>query len=447
MHSGASDQGKGFWQSYWPERIASFIAFLGVVWAELTGFNVRLRQNAASDFKTLYASAWCFARRIDAYSFREIARVFDLSHVVQPRSWYAHAPVYPPFTLAFLAPLTLIPMVPAIYLWILLSALAIASAAAALAQVGGETLKLGRPWRITLIVLAAVSPLVSAGLELGNVSVLVGALCILAAITPQESDPWLPAVVLAAAILLKPHIAIWVLVAFAFLRTGRRIAIRSCGLCTAMAIATVLWAATQHKLFAQIESYRSMLASELSNGSMAIGNHQVLELIVQITSLESLFGYWFPYGILPKILATALLLIMAAVLVWSSWRLRSAKGEERLCVIGSWCAFGIVATYHRAPDGIVLLLILVVVMSRLQRSAKDIWGWSMFIAMIAASFGPSLQTLQQLTGPSGINIHWQFLLFRQAALANFLLACLLLMMILRMARESSSSPRSTMAHP
>lgn len=435
MHSRVSSQGEGFWSGYWPERIACLAAFLGLLGAELTGFDLRSRQNAASDFKTLYASAWCFAHRIDAYSFKEIARVFDFSHVVQPYSWYAHAPVYPPFTLAFLAPFTLAPMVPATYLWILLSALAIASAIALLARAGGETLELGRPWRIALIVLAAVSPLVSAGLELGNVSVLVSALCIFAAIIPAKFNLWLPAAGLTTALFLKPHIAVWVFIALAFLQTGRKIAIRTCGLCAGVAIAMGLWMATQHMLFTQIESYRRVLASELSSGSMAIGSHQLLEVIVQITSLESLLGYWLPYGLAPKLLGSAVLLIMATALAWSTWRLRSAQGESRFCIIGGWCAFGMTATYHRAHDGIVLLLLLAVVMSRLHRSFRDIWGWSLFILLAATSVGPSIQTLGWLTGPHGLDGYWQFLLIRQAALANFLLAILLLAMILNVAKK------------
>ena len=81
-------------------------------------FAVHTRQNAASDFKTLYASAWCFVRGIDAYSFPNLGKVFEANGIVVPQSWYAHAPVYPPVTLALLAPLTLLPMDVAVYFWL-----------------------------------------------------------------------------------------------------------------------------------------------------------------------------------------------------------------------------------------------------------------------------------------------------------------------------------------
>jgi len=38
---------------------------------------MRASNFAASDFKTLYASVWCFAHRIDASSICEFTSVFD----------------------------------------------------------------------------------------------------------------------------------------------------------------------------------------------------------------------------------------------------------------------------------------------------------------------------------------------------------------------------------
>ncbi len=57
-----------------------------------------VRQDAGSDFKTLYASTWCYSHHLDGYQFPNLAAVFRANKVVEPQSWYGHAPVYPPFT-------------------------------------------------------------------------------------------------------------------------------------------------------------------------------------------------------------------------------------------------------------------------------------------------------------------------------------------------------------
>lgn len=70
-------------------------------------------------------------------------------------------------------------MVEAVYVWIILSGLVWAIAFAEVARSGGETLGLGRSWRACGVLLAALSPLLSFGLDFGNNSVMVAALCCL----------------------------------------------------------------------------------------------------------------------------------------------------------------------------------------------------------------------------------------------------------------------------
>ena len=110
------------------ELALCILAMTGVFISILPGFHPREWQASGSDLKTLYASAACFRQHIDAYSFQNIAAVFRVNNVVPPENWYAHAPVYPPFTLATLAPLTFIPMVDSVYLWLIMGTLALACA-------------------------------------------------------------------------------------------------------------------------------------------------------------------------------------------------------------------------------------------------------------------------------------------------------------------------------
>src|ERR1700694_3147660 len=90
--------------------------------------DVRGSQGSASDFKTLYASAWCFTHSVDAYDVSNIRNAFLANHVVTPLHWSGPMPVYPPFTLAGLAPLTLFPMATAAYIWTVVSAALMACA-------------------------------------------------------------------------------------------------------------------------------------------------------------------------------------------------------------------------------------------------------------------------------------------------------------------------------
>ena len=84
----------------------------GLTASALYEIQVRAADFGASDFKTLYASVWCFAHRLNAYSMANIQQVFVANGVVQPPQWFGHAPVYPWTTLALLSPLASMGMVP-----------------------------------------------------------------------------------------------------------------------------------------------------------------------------------------------------------------------------------------------------------------------------------------------------------------------------------------------
>ena len=237
--------------------------------------------------------------------------------------------------------------------------MSIALAIAALSRIAGEDFLLGRFWRILLIASAAFSPLLSSGLELGNVSVIVAALCILAVTAREDRSPWPQAAGLTAALLLKPHIALWVLVPLLFLKRSpaHAVAVRAYGLSVGVAAAFGVWLVTQQTALAQMQSYGAMLASEVGTGSMAQGNHTVMEVTAQITSFESLVGVLVTQADWPQWLAHVVLVLFALALGWASWRLRSAGKQALLELIAAWCAFGLIATYHRAHDGTMLLLL------------------------------------------------------------------------------------------
>ena len=228
----------------WLEFGFCMLAIAGVLASILPGLHPREWQASGSDLKTLYASAACFRTHIDAYSFTNIAAVFSANRVVPPESWYAHAPVYPPFTLAAIAPLTFLPMVGAVYVWLIVASLASALATSCLVRAAELSFQMSLPWRALLIAFAAASPLASFSLEMGNVSAVVAAFCIAAVAMPmgRSSSLNLRALALCLGLLLKPHLAIWFVVALLVsqVRKDRAVAARALGFFALACLAVVL---------------------------------------------------------------------------------------------------------------------------------------------------------------------------------------------------------------
>ncbi len=411
--------GTRFWKSSWPERLASLLAVTGVLLSIFLNFHVHLWQASGSDFKTMYASASCMARGLDAYSFPNIADVFDRNSVAQPHSWYGHAPVYPPFTIALLTPFAALPMAVAVYAWITFSGIVLAFSMASLAHFAGEQLGLPRTWRLLLIALVAASPLLSFALEMGNVSVIVTALCLLALTT--RANPWQGAAALALALLLKPHLALWVALALFFMHDTRcrRLALRAFAMAAAAAAVLAAGMALQHTLGTQVAGYLAMLHAEVTGGSMDAQRHDLIAVAAQITSLDSLTGYWSPHL---RFFDVALLTAAFVALSAATLRLRDPGPSLRLAIVAAWSALGLLATYHRAHDGMILLALLPGLLAALRNSLYCLRAWAILALALAISLGPSWEWFASMRafGP------WaDFLLYRQAPFAVLILTALL----------------------
>jgi hypothetical protein len=422
----------------WPELVASLVAFAGVTLAVLQGFHPYLWQQSASDFKTLYAAADCFKRGLDPYSFSNIGAVFSANRVVQPVSWYAHSPVYPPFTLALMAPLTELPMVPAIFAWMAITWLTLTFAAFALARAAAEIFLLSRPWRLALIALFAALPVLSFGVEMGNVSIAVGALSILSVALPQDSrrNEALSVVCLALALLLKPHLGLWVIVALLFTRTragshpDRTLALRAIAVCAGVGLLVAAWMAAEHQLLPQLAAYREIVANELASGSMSPNDRELSVIGGQITSLASLLGFGLT-GVTLDIANWSILVVAFAALSWNSIDQSSRGDIRRLTRIAAWSAFGLIATYHRAHDAVILALMLPYLLARLRRHRYDPVAWTAIALTALMGTGPSWDFYKALATQPGLWHIANFLLYRQAPFAALLL---LLLMVTDMAR-------------
>ena len=417
----------------------SLLAVAGITAAVLADLPVRTSAFAASDFKTLYASAWCFRHGLDAYSFPNLQAVFSAQRVVPPTSWFGHAPVYPPTTLALLAPLTLLPMVPAAYLATILSALLFALAIAALARYAAQVFGLGLPFRLVLIAICAACPLLAFALSVGNLSPAAAALSILAFTHPstrtEQGSVWPPSFALALALLLKPHMAVWVLIAMLLLTFGRSraVALRALPLCltTGLAAAALL---SREQLPGQYRSFFRVFGFEMApGGSMHLSSREALPVVAQITSLRSLLGFWTPENPLTFALAALTLLGFAGLLLYRIPRLRT-EAEASLAVAAA-AALGLLATYHRAHDATLLLLALPYLLYRL-KSHPPAWGFWIFAALLLAlSLGPQVDRIAQLAqGTRQPHSLPAFLALRQASLASLGLLALLTALLLRSGR-------------
>ncbi len=428
MHLSEKSRFGSLWNSGWPENLVSGLAFLGLLIAVFIGFDPNRRQDAGSDFKTLYASTWCYSHHLDGYQFPNLAAVFQANHVVEPQSWYGHAPVYPPFTLALLAPLAAMPMGPATYLWIVASGVLMALATAALARSAGRAFGVPVFYRLVIIVLVVSSPLLSLGLDLGNVSVAVVALCILALTSGSDGRSWLPAVGISIALILKPHIACWTVLAMLLSRTSAdRGLLKRAALLTTSAIVLILaWMLHNHSLSSQMTSYGAVVSSELANGSMAPGNRDLMEIEVQITSFSHLLGYLLKPSVFSHAINLAVLGGMAIALVWSASKFSRVSLQPRYLIAPAVFAFGLLATYHREADSMLLLFLLPLLVSRLRSNLRDFWAWTAFALLVAGSFGPRFDTLRSLAGRDGLYTALRFLVLRQAAIVDLCLAMMLI---------------------
>jgi hypothetical protein len=98
-----------------------------------------------------------------------------------------------------------------------------------------------------------------------------------------------------------------------------------------------------------------------------------------------------------------------------------------LLAVGTWCALGLLATYHRAADAMLLLLLLPWALDRVRRTP---WAWHAWAAA-------ALYTAISASADFPVVKHWveslpaysplAFLLLRQAGLADCLLVVVLLL--------------------
>jgi hypothetical protein len=428
----------------WLDVLIAVIGAAGLTASTLYDAQIKTSTFAASDFKTLYASVWCFTHRLDAYKIPNLQRVFDANGVIQPEKWFGHAPVYPWATLALLSPLGAVGMVFAIYVLTILSGALLGVAIAVLMRYAENHFDLGLPWRIAIAGLCLGCPLLAFGMDMGNVSVAASALCLIAFAWRKSGHPWsqgglqwIPGAALAIAFLLKPHLAVWVGVGMLALpeRAARSVVARASALVAGFVALTAGVLAAIGTLRLETHAYLAMLAAETSVGSsMNAASREVMPVVAQITSLESIVGFWVANPEVRIAITLAVLLGLGALLVWWTRRVNTEPGA--LLAVSVWCTLGMLATYHRAHDAAILLLLTPWVVDRVRRAPLAWHSWATAAVYCAMSASADFPIVERWVEAAPVYSLTAFVLLRQAGLADFLL---LVVLLLAMRHEQTRS--------
>jgi hypothetical protein len=379
---------------------------------------------SGTDFRVVLTAARALCHGNDPYVLEQMPRQYVSLGLPVPPTLSGRAPVYPPMTLVLVSPLLLLGGVRAVWAWMLLSALGLAAALGVLMRWSGRQLGLTLPWRMGIAALTVALPMTSFALELANVSVLAVAAATVAWCW-LESKPASSRVLLAIALLLKPHLGVVVVVAMAVTRgrLGRRVAVWSLGAAAAVSAVVLGILAVQGRLGVDASSFLALLRSEeAAGGSMSPGFLHGLPVALQVTPLSHLLALLPWPGMLKAALLLVVLAASLATLLWAAARLRgqSARASDGLVFLGALTAFAMVASYHRAQDALLLLPVMPWLFSRIRQQTI---GW----AEIGLIVGTLLLTVDWISHamppgvPAGQGLWLRILYFRMANLACLLL--------------------------
>jgi hypothetical protein len=182
----------------------------------------------------------------------------------------------------------------------------------------------------------------------------------------------------------------------------------------------------------QLLGFAAILRAETASGSsMSTSSREVIPICAQITSLHSLLGFWWQSSPTQSAVAIALLIALGFIVarrVHATWDER-----ESIPAIGAWLTFGLLATYHRAHDAVVLVILLPWLVETIRRAPRLWYSWALILLYAALNLSASFDVIRLRIADGQYNSFITFLLLRQAALANL---GLLLVLLLSMARAT-----------
>ncbi|QNI31477.1 DUF2029 domain-containing protein [Alloacidobacterium dinghuense] len=370
-------------------------SFLIVCLACLTFISLGLHNEArvlhAHDFKQPYASARCLLFGCDPYSEAETAAQFVAAggNLQQdPKVFAPDSALYPPSSLAVLAPIAILPYPVAHFLWLLLCGVSFSLAALLISD-------LCRPYRsFPVVLLLAVFVATSAILiMLGQVSgivislAIIGLWCFL-----RERCAWLGILCLALSLTLKPHVA-GLLVCY-LLIAGKQYRAKFWRVVLVTALLScigIIWAATQPASRNWLPELQANLAGNTSSGNVGDPTPANPEAF-NIASLQSVTGEFFhPHQ--AAFAAYLITTILLGVWLYATWRIPASESKHLLALAGL-AAISILPIYHRQYDTRLLLLAFPAVAMLWQQ--RRVWGTAGLALMTLATLMTSHSYLHLL---------------------------------------------------
>lgn len=427
-----------------------FCCVLSVLWGS---FIAHSSSGGLTDFKAVYYASRCLIEHADPYKDADFLRVFLADGGKIPsepvmgelfrRSVFTCVNL--PSALFLLIPLAWLPVVPAYFLWALLTAAGLGLSAILMASLAAE-----HATHTSLLLAGFVVANTVILFADGNAAGMVISLCVIA-VWCFVQNRFVPAGILCLAIslALKPHDAglVWLY----FLLAGgiyRKRALQTLFVTAALCLPAVLWVA--HAVPDWMTELRSNIQLASAHGGLndpgptSIGFHHP-DPIINLQAVLSIFHDD------PRTYVPASLLICAALLLlWSAATLRERFTPQRTWLaLAAIAALSMLVTYHRQHDA--KLLLLTIPGCAILWSRRGIVGWLALLANSAAIFftadipSTALGILtSHLTMNSSFGAQLKTaLLVRPAPICLLILAVFYVGIYFRTAEQPSASPAAT----
>jgi len=368
--------------------------------------NTRLAVESARDFANIYAGSKCLVTRCSPYDPASLEVVLEREgYSSSAQSWADTLPIYPPPTLLLALPLAILPLGVASGVMYLLTLLCLVGAEF-LVYVRSEWLAEVSPaLRGLLFGLTLHAPKVSFALVAGNPGLLSFALLTWCGFDITEAR-WRRAVLFSIACILKPPLALPMVLVLAMKPQDGWTTVRRAGILLASFTAvSLVWF---HVRFGTI-SWWNGLRGNLALGralSMSPNDHTTVQ--TNLLNVEYLIGYWVPQAWLRLCLTAVLLLLLGGALLAGLRRIRPYVAQRELSprllmlVTGCVAAFTLLPVYHRFYDAILLLLVLPWTVTALQRREAVPAATASLLLVAATYFTWARHLPERIRGVEGL---------------------------------------------
>jgi hypothetical protein len=209
-------------------------------------------------------------------------------------------------------------------------------------------------------------------------------------------------------------------------RAARAVAVRAVGLVAGFALLSTAAMAAMGTLALETHSCLAMLSTETSAGSsMNVSSREALPVVAQITSLGSIVGFWVTNPAIRVTLTGIALLALGFLAVRQTRRVDTERGA--LLAVGMWCTLGMLATYHRAHDAVLLIAVVPWVVDRIRRAPLAWHAWAAATLYCAMSVSVDFPVVARWVSTASRYSLEAFVLLRQVGLADLLLLVVLLL--------------------